>query len=206
MNTKEVSSIKRQVYLTYHGDGILDLSFGLVILGFGTFMLTDNVAFLGIGWLMAITYTLWKNRVTIPRYGFVRINSEKQNLLRGIFMVGLGVLVALALFLLNIFVSRGSTSAELTRLSQQYHMVPISTMVFGVPALVAGFLLKLKRFYFYAALTFALPALGAWLSTPTYAPILALGAVIVVYGLALLSTFLRIYPLVKEEDQDGSPE
>jgi len=76
--TKEFDTLKRKVYLAYHQDGILDLVAGSVVLGFGTFMLTDNIAFLMAGWFVMTMYVFLKNRITIPRFGYVRIDSQKK--------------------------------------------------------------------------------------------------------------------------------
>ena len=46
MSTQDFGPLKRKIYLAYHQDGILDLVAGSVVVGFGTFMLTDNIAFL----------------------------------------------------------------------------------------------------------------------------------------------------------------
>ena len=106
--TKEFDALKRKVYLAYHQDGILDLVAGSVVLGFGTFMLTDNIAFLMAGWFMMMLYVFLKNRITVPRFGFVRIDSEKKALMKSWISVGIGVLVLLLFFLLPIFLRSGT--------------------------------------------------------------------------------------------------
>jgi hypothetical protein len=204
MKTNEMSALKRQVYLTYHQDGILDIAVGTIVLGFGTFMLTDNIVFLVLGWLVAIQYTLWKKRLTIPRFGYVRINSQKKDLNRSVALVGLGVLVLFALFAFRAFFPRESMSPEMVAFDQRYHMVLLSGMLFGAPAFVVAALAGLKRFYLYAFLAVALPALAAWLEIPTYIPMQALGAVALIYGIVLMVVFLRKYPLAGKADNDDS--
>jgi hypothetical protein len=201
--TKEFNSLKRKVYLAYHQDGILDLVAGSVVLGFGTFMLTDNIAFLMFGWFVMMMYVFLKNRITIPRFGYVRIDSEKKALMKSWISVGVGVLVLLLFFLLPIFLRRGTTSPEIEALMRRYHMVPLSTMLFGLPALVAAIFLGLKRFYLYAALAIGLPLLGALANIGTYIPIVTTGAIMVAYGAFLLVTFLQKYPL-NAEGEDAS--
>ena len=204
MNTQDFGPLKRKVYLAYHQDGILDLVAGSVVLGFGTFMLTDNIAFLMAGWFMMMMYVFLKNRITIPRFGYVRIDSEKKALMRSWLSVGIGVLVLLLFFLLPIFLRREPTSPEMEAWIRRYHMVPLSTMLFGLPALGAAIFLGLKRFYLYALLAAGLPLLGAMLNIETYIPIVTTGAAILAMGAFLLINFLKKYPLNTDgEDVSG---
>ena len=202
--TKEFDTLKRKVYLAYHQDGILDLVAGSVVLGFGTFMLTDNIAFLMFGWFVMMMYIFLKNRITVPRFGYVRIDSEKKALMKSWISVGIGMLVLLLFFLLPIFLRSGPISPETEALMRRYHMVPLSAMLFALPALGAAIFLGLKRFYLYASLAIGLPLLGGMFDIETYIPIVTTGAVIIAYGAFLLANFLKKYPLNAEgEDANG---
>ena len=202
--TNQYNPLRRKVYLAYHKDGILDLVAGSVVLGFGTFMLTDNIAFLMFGWLVMLMYVFLKKRITVPRFGYVRIDSEKNALKKSWIAVGIGVLVLLLFFLLPIFLRRSPTFPEAEALIRRYHMVPLSTMLFGLPALGAAIFLGLKRFYLYALLAAGLPLLGAILNIETYLPMVTIGAIILAFGAALLAKFLKQYPLNQEnEDVNG---
>jgi hypothetical protein len=87
---------------------------------------------------------------------------------------------------------------------RRYHMVPLSAMLFGLPALGAAIFLGLKRFYMYALLAAGLPALGAWMEIETYIPIVTTGLVMLVIGTVLLANFLNKYPLNHEGSEDVS--
>ena len=203
MDTQDFGPLKRKIYLAYHQDGILDLVAGSVVLGFGLNMLTDNIVFLMIGWLAMMLYVLIKQRVTVPRFGFVRFESQKKTLQKAWVSVGIGVLFVAFFLTLNIFVSRQPTSPETQALIQRYHMVPLSAMLFGLPALAAAIILGLKRFYLYALLALGLPLLGALSNIETYIPIVTTGAVIILFGTFLLVNFLQKYPL-EVEGEDAS--
>jgi hypothetical protein len=199
MDTQDFAPLKRKIYLAYHQDGILDIVAGFVVLGFGTSMLTDNFAFLMAGWLFIPLYYLLKKRVTIPRFGYVRIDSQQKTLVRSWAAVGAGVLFLFLFFILNIFVSRGSASSEgIIAWIRRYDMILLSAMLFALPALVAAIFLGLRRFYLYALLAVALPAIGAWLDLAAYIPILTMGLIALVFGAVLLFNFLRKYPLDAE--------
>ena len=204
MDSQAFDQLKRKAYIAYHQDGILDLVAGFVVLGFGANMLTDNIAFLMAGWLMMLLYVVLKQRITIPRFGFVRFDSEKTTFVKGLVAVGIGVLVLFLFLALNFFVSRQPASLEMEAWIQRYHMVPLSAMLFGLPALAAALFLGLKRFYLYALLAVGLPALGAWLDTETYIPIMMTGLIILAFGAVLLVNFLKNYPINNEVDADVS--
>ncbi|NJC97117.1 MAG: hypothetical protein C3F07_15665 [Anaerolineales bacterium] len=190
--TKDFDTLKRKVYLAYHQDGILDLTAAVVLLGFGIFMLTGSVVFLSMGAIFAALYTLMKQRITIPRFGYVRFEPQEKTVTQYWLLLGLGVIVLLAFLGGSLF--QGNISPEMQALRQQYHMVSLSAMLFGLPALAAAVFLGLKRFYLYAFLAVGLPALGGWLNIETYVPILAIGFVMLVVGIGLLSSFLKKYP------------
>jgi len=192
--TKDFDSLKRKVYLAYHQDGILDLVAGSVLLGFGIDMLADNIVFLMLGWLAMLMYIPLKQRVTVPRFGYVRFVSEKKSQAQSLFLLGLGVLVVFAIFVGNNFLNNKPTSPEMQAWVQRYHMVPLSGMLFGLPTLFVAAFLGLKRFYLYALLAVVLPALGAWMNIETYIPIVAIGIVMWIIGLGLLSSFMKNHP------------
>jgi len=192
---KNITSLTRKVYLSYQQDGILDLAAGTVVLGFGLNMLTGNIVFLMVGWMAMMLYFLVKQRITVPRFGYVRFESEEKTFSKGLASVGVGVLVLFLFFAFKLFVDRQPSSPEMEALVQRYHMVPLSGMLFGLPALGAAIFLGLKRFYLYALLAAGLPALGAWIGIDTYIPIVTTGLVMLVIGIVLLTNFLKKYPL-----------
>jgi hypothetical protein len=201
---KNINSLTRKVYLSYHQDGILDLVVGAVVFGFGLNMLTDNIVFLMVGWMAMLFYFLMKQRITIPRFGYVRFESEEKTFTKGLASVGVGVLVLFLFFAFKLFVDRQPSSPEMDALVQRYHMVPLSGILFGLPALGAAIFLGLKRFYLYALLAAGLPALGAWMEIETFIPIVTTGLVMLAIGTVLLTGFLRKYPLSHEGSEDVS--
>jgi hypothetical protein len=201
---KDFDTLKRKVYLAYHQDGILDLVAGSVVLGFGLNMLTGNIAFLMAGWLAMLMYVFLKNRITVPRFGYVRFDSHKKVLMQSWISVGIGMLVVFLIFVANIFLSNRPAPPDMQAWIQRYHMVPLSAMLFGLPALVAAIFLGLKRFYLYALLAAGLPALGAWLNIETYIPIVTTGLIILAFGAMLLVNFLKNNPLNNEGVEDVS--
>ena len=101
INLKE---IKRQVYLFYSEDGLVDLAIGLMIFGFGIFLMVDLPALVGL--LGLFPFLVWYFGKRIP--GFSRgldpssLRQEMKKRFVGFFinmcLIGLGVFV---LYLLN---------------------------------------------------------------------------------------------------------
>ncbi len=199
MNSKDFSALKQKAFTAYHQDGILDLVYAVVILGFGTFMLTENVVFLALGAIIAALYIPIKQQLTVPRFGFVRFESEKKSLTKAWILMGIGVLVLLIVLIARYFVGNSSATPEIQVLIQQYHMVPLAGLLFGIPALFAFLYFKLPRFLIYSILTVVLPALGGWLNIETYIPILSLGGLILLISFIMMIRFRKRYPIIKEE-------
>lgn len=199
--TKEFFALKRKIYIAYHQDGILDVAAATILLGFSFFMITKNVIFLTLGVIFAPQYMLLKKYITIPRFGYVRFVSQEKALTQGWSLVGIGVLMFFVVLILGIL-TRNRSSLEMQTWWQQYHMVPLSAMLFGLPALIVAVFLNLKRFYLYALLAIGLPALGAWLNIETFIPILATGLVMLTFGIGLLISFLKKNPVVDMEGEN----
>lgn len=205
MDTQDFGPLKRKIYLAYHQDGILDLIAGLVVLGFGTSMMTDNFAFLMASYFVMPIYYILKRRITTPRFGYVRIDSEEKVRVRSWTAVAGGVLFLLLFSILNIFLrQRPASSEEIQAWIRSYDLIPLSALLFGLPALVAAIFLGPKRFYLYAFLAVGLPAAGAWLNIEPYIPIMTMGVIALAFGTVLLANFLQKYPLNAEvEDANG---
>ena len=71
-----LKDIEKKVYMSYHQDGILDISLGLLILLFGIAMYTHLTPFVGLIpiLVMGVGY-LAKKFVTIPRMGYVNFSN-----------------------------------------------------------------------------------------------------------------------------------
>jgi hypothetical protein len=193
----DFEKLQRKVFLAYQQDGILDLLVGINATGFAIFMLTDSVIFMSIGAMSAILYILLKQRITIPRFGYVDFGRDRTVSRRLTILVGIGVLVFIT-FLAGAILPRMNPSLATKALLDQYHMVIISGMVFGLPCAIVALLLGLRRFYLYALLAVGLPALGGFFGTETYLPMLTLGLLVTATGIWLLAKFTQRYPLDEE--------
>jgi hypothetical protein len=193
----DFEKLQRRVFLAYQQDGILDLLVGINATGFALSMLMDSVVFLSLGAMSAILYILLKQRITIPRFGFVDFGRDRTVSRRLTILVAIGVLVFIT-FLAGAILPRMNPSPVTKALLDQYHMVIISGMVFGLPCAIVALLLGPRRFYLYALLAVGLPALGGFFGTETYLPMLTLGLLVTATGIWLLAKFMQRYPLDEE--------
>jgi hypothetical protein len=193
----DFEKLQRRVFLAYQQDGILDLLVGINATGFALSMLMDSVVFLSLGAMSVILYILLKQRITIPRFGFVDFGRDRTVSRRLTILVAIGVLVFIT-FLAGAILPRMNPSPVTKALLDQYHMVIISGMVFGLPCAIVALLLGPRRFYLYALLAVGLPALGGFFGTETYLPMLTLGLLVTATGIWLLAKFMQRYPLDEE--------
>jgi hypothetical protein len=193
----ELKKLSRKAYLSYHQDGLIDILIGLGILGFGLMMLTGSVIFNMLAWLPILLYVPLKNRITVPRFGYVQFTSERVKKQRLVIALMVGLL--LFSFLLGLFVFNfyDDMPPLLEILLAGDGMLLIGGM-FALMLLVAGLVTRLDRLIGYAILTMLIVPGGAVLGIAPEFRVIFLGAMILVIGIMLLARFLRAYPLPKD--------
>jgi len=196
-NLKE---IERKAYMSYHQDGLLDIFAGLYILGFGIGILMDILWEFGFGVIMpgiilVTVLPIWiaaKRKITLPRIGYVNFGIRGANKLIAIF-VGLMVAGLGALFAVTFTVFQGGPREWLDFIFQ-------NGMIFvGVGSLAVcmlfGYSMGLKRLYAYGLLAATALVIGHFVCISFAYILLALGTVVMVTGVVVLTNFVRKYPL-----------
>jgi hypothetical protein len=199
MNRKmNLQEIKRQVYLYYTEDGLVDVSLGLVILGFGLLLLMDLPAFVGtLGLIPLLIWYLGKGSLVVPRVGSIQLGPSIKRRFLGFFLniclVGIGVFV---LFLMG----RGSGESFFSQYSLSLFGF---VLALGISSL--GLLMNAVRFYAYGALVFLAMTGGEFLMSsisafdPFLVGVISAGAIILAVGMIFLIRFLTKYPVIAEE-------
>jgi hypothetical protein len=196
INLKE---IKRQVYLFYSEDGLADLAIGLMIFGFGIFLLIDLSALVGVlGLLPFLVWYFGKEYLVFPRIGTIQPDRKMKKRFIGFFinmiLIGLGVF---ALYLLN----RNSGTSFL-----RHHPLMLFGFVLGLAISSLGMILNTSRFYLYGLLVFGAMAVGEFLSNtitavdPYLVAVISAGGIILMAGFVILARFLNKYPIVSLDD------
>ncbi len=195
----DFKQLKQKTYLAYHQDGLIDLLVGLGIIGFGINMASESSAFIVLSWIPFILYAPLKKKITIPRLGYVKFDSERTKSIQMSKIILLGVLT-FAMFLgLFIFTSKDTLSPEISDLLGKYHMLILGTITaaaFVVTAVTTG----IKRFYGQAILAELVLIIGIELGIepPTY--VLIWGALTFLIGAILLIRFLQQHPHISEKN------
>jgi hypothetical protein len=191
---QDFKKLQQRTYASFHQDGLIDMIIGWAIVGFGINMALDNSAFLFLGWLPIVFYVPIKNRVTVPRIGYVKFSSSN-SLLIGIVLAILLVLL-LGIFILLI-VGPHLIPAQLSEWFSEYYLLLFGSLVglgFAGTALVTG----ISRFYAYAVMLVLIIAAGIWLNIPDPIYVLTAGLLILVVGITHMVRFLRKHPLTNE--------
>ena len=194
----ELKKLSRKAYLSYHQDGLIDILIGLGVLGFGLMMLFDNQVFNMMAWLPIIFYMPLKNRITVPRFGYVQFAPERVKRQR--LLVGLLVGILLFILLLGVYVfAVGSDLPPLLNTLRAGDGMLLIGGLFALMLVLAGLATGLGRLYIYAFLTLLIMPGGALLAIGAPYRMIFLGVLILSVGIILLVRFLRAYPLPKDE-------
>lgn len=191
----DFKKLERQAYLTYHQDGLLDIAFGLGILGIGLLFLTDASMGFFLAWMPFALYVPLKRMVTVPRLGYVEFRRRQAG--KGLFfLLGLVLLLAVVvggILLLGALSFWDGTPSEPGESIDMYVWMAVS----GIGAVIAAgavLALRLRRLIVYASLTAILVIAGFLLELNPAIYLLVLGAVVLTTGLIMLFRFLRKYP------------
>ena len=200
--TTEFKLLERRAYLSYHQDGVIDIIVGLGMLGFGIYLAIDQLFFMLAAWLFLMAYVPLKRWITVPRFGYiefslVRTHSQKR---RG--LISMTFLVILLAFILLVGIPGVLPGGILTTL--RIYKELLFGIIFIFLLFGAALMSELIRFSAYAGLAVLLTVMAYWLWLPAYAYTLALGGLILLSGLWMLTRFLRRYPLVPEEGSNAA--
>ena len=202
--TKKTSlrEVEKKTYMSYHQDGLLDIFVGIYVLLFGIGILlltmTDfSTWFIVPAIFPAIMIPIWisaKKRITMPRIGYVKFGVRGANKMMAIFLgiavAGLGTFMVFGL---------GASMGEGWALTLRDILISNSMLIIGIGALTISSLfaytMGLKRLYGYGLLIFVLFFTGYFVAIPFEYFLVIIGLVIIISGFALLTRFIRKYPL-----------
>jgi hypothetical protein len=202
--TKKTSlrEVEKKTYMSYHQDGLLDIFVGIYVLLFGIGILlltmTDfSTWFIVPAIFPAIMIPIWisaKKRITMPRIGYVKFGVRGANKMMAIFLgiavAGLGTFMVFGL---------GASMGEGWALTLRDILISNSMLIIGIGALTISSLfaytMGLKRLYGYGLLIFVLFFTGYFVAIPFEYFLVIIGLVIIFSGFALLTRFIRKYPL-----------
>jgi hypothetical protein len=190
-----IFQLNRQSYQEFQQDGIIDILVGASLLGFALWLQLNIPLFAFICWLSVSFYKLLKNKLTIPRIGFVRFEEDRKQFILSVIAASIVlVLLLVARFLILEGRSPQSYLAVLLRKNHPYIMSSIGAVLMIAFGLWRG----LNRFKLYGLLFLGLLVVFFLGNIPGQMALFSAGGGIFVIGCYLLITFLRKHPLIGE--------
>jgi sulfite exporter TauE/SafE len=193
----DFKQLARKAYLSYHQDGLIDLIIGLGVLAYGMNFATDESFWSITGWVPIILYVPLKNKITVPRFGYFKLD-EADNVAKKV--VGFLVMFLLVISVLGMamfLVADAPAPAAVLWIREN------TLLFYGLIAAVgfgfAGLISNIKRMFAYALVGLALMAVGQLLGLQEFIPFMLFGGTILVTGLVLLVNFIQKYPVSTEE-------
>lgn len=201
MDTRlNLDNVEKDVYKSFWDDGLLDLFLGTGLVAAGILWLSDLIIFAALVPVMLMF--LWapiRNRLVLPRSGFVRFSTERQVRSRiGLNVAALTGLGFLTLFGAIVVIIRSDASVD-----QGWSEI----IAPAIPSFIVAFALLLSK------LGFGIPRLGIHagiVATAGFAGMLTTldpgwqfvisGIVIALVGSALLARLFRLEPISETED------
>jgi hypothetical protein len=190
INLKE---IERKVYMSYHQDGLIDISIAIIVLAFGIMMFMDMGWMGGVFAIVGISvYVAAKKTLIVPRIGFVKFAAYRVKAMQAIAIGVLSLFMLLGVVAFMQFESVGTPSWLLFVIEN--HMLAIGVSV-ATSFCAAGYTFRIRRMYAYALLTLTMFVTGHFLYYPFHYYLILLGTLILLFGLSMLIRFIRRYPL-----------
>jgi len=193
-----LKGIERKANL-YHGDGLIDIAIGFVILLAGIAEIFDWTAFGGV-WVV-----LWlpimisaKKSITVPRMHYIDFTPKAQWKVKLVIVTVVLAVAVLFTLGLVVFTKNEALPSPLTAWLREYSRLVWPAALVGVAWLIA-LATGVKRLYAYAALAVIAFAGGYWFNLDFPLLFTVLGAVIVLAGMVVLVRFLRKYPIPKDK-------
>jgi hypothetical protein len=197
----DLKQIEKKTYKFYHQDGIIDLLIGCGIL-FAILCFLSEMLWLSGSFVIfaVIFYTSIKQKITIPRIGFVKFGQKGQH--RTLFILTILIGNIFLLFFLGLFLYRNSIPQWITENLITYPSLilgGIACVITVLTALISG----IKRFYFYGAAILICFVIGQITSVDLWISSLIVGLLFFLTGIIKLVYFIKKYPFQEKEIFNG---
>ncbi len=192
-NNSKLREIERNAFMSYHGDGILDICIGsaLLVIVFFIWLLPEFWFFIVgglIGWVSL--YTGAKKSITVPRFGYVEFSSVRRRRIQNIMLAGVLMLVVFNILgvLAIIYPPIGIFIFE------SMFTILIVGIIGAFVFTLIGAMLGIRRFYTYAVVFLGAAVFTFFIPVIILLPLIVVSIVILIYGIFLLYQFLQKYP------------
>ncbi len=195
----ELKTIQRKVYMSFFQDGVWDIFLGLFIIAWGLSILTEAAFLPGVSFL-GIYFSIWgiKRWLSYPRIGYVKFSSTSRRKITTRFLI-----LGLAVFFLGVLAGILWGISTRPQWLADYFPLIFNGMLAAIVCF-AAYWARVNRFYLHAVLIFLGAVFHQWLCIEWEFGFIGAGSIILLIGLGILVMFLRKYPRVAREGQDGS--
>jgi hypothetical protein len=183
------TKLRMKALMSYDRDGLADLLFGWILINIGLYLQYKWIMIYFVSILpIMFVFPFLKRKITIPRIGYVKFRTRRTRLIWAVGIAG-------GLFLLTAVIT-----GFLLKTTSGF-IGPFQLAVVGIALImiaVAGF----NRIVGYAILVplFIASGLGFRLLTP--AMVIVVGVAVLLLGIWLLVSFIRMYPIMDDEEPD----
>ena len=212
----DLKEIERKAFRSTYQDGLLDMQFGLIIVGMSIFVyrpesgysVMNIILMLGTYVLANLLFWLGKKFVTLPRMGQVKFGETRKKRNRTMIIV-LSCFVVLQVVLLALTVL-GWLDPQVAQKVNAYLkdrnimdlvVALVGALIVSIGMLLVAYFTDFTRGYYIAIMMSLAVFLMIYINKPLY-PIL-IGALIFIPGIVLFVRFLKQYPLHREEGSHG---
>jgi hypothetical protein len=195
-----IKQLNRKTYLAFHRDGTIDILVGLTLLGFGLWLLLDNVLFTYIGWLSFGFFRYLKKTITIPRFGYVRFEEDKK---QQYLLIGFGIILLALLLFARFYLMETHRSDLFVSTFLRKNHVYVMGSIGAVLLIIFGLARGINRFAGYGILLFGTLVIFFISEIPGRNAFFIIGGLTLAIGLILLVTFIQKNPILPNEVDDA---
>jgi hypothetical protein len=196
-NPFKPKGMKQKMLLIFHNDGVLDLVSGIALLLLTVVFAFDSGAFIGLIAIPLVFYIPLKEKISIPRMGLVRFESETKTRQKLILVLMIGVFFLLGFVFLFFLIGDRSNSVLEFLWTQE---IIIFGLLLGFALLAVARFMNNRRFYFYALLAILLMLVARFTGLKVWIALLILASVIETFGVYYLVRFTQAYPISREDE------
>jgi hypothetical protein len=213
MDSINLKSIEKKVWLTSYQDGIWDIYWGVLLLGFGIspiledFGLIKPLNFLIFPILAFLILFLGKKYISVPRMGMINFGEKRKSDHKRLFI--LGIITFIITVIIFFIVKQNLLKSSFTNSMANTTMPVVYAIIFISALSVIAYFMDYKRLYFYAFLFGLSIPLAETLYFVVGEPMDGLiafsftSAPILITGIILLFKFVKtVKPILPEVNHD----
>lgn len=179
-------SPEKKLFQAYWDDGILDLVVGVAVVVIGVGYLVEQIlAEIVVVPLGLVAWMILRARIVEPRAGYVKLSRSRRERSGRELAATVGVGMGMLIFFVTLGLGLRGGDLDLAR-----WVAGLPAALIALPVLIAGALIRARRFALYAAVFVLAAVVGVWMDFGPGAPLMVGGAVMGVVGAALLARFL----------------